>query len=134
MGSATPRTALTLQFCICSVYTDGPTLVRIVATINWSDATTALCWIKNERVWKQYVQHRVEEIRSLVPKNSWRHCPSELNPAGIPSFGQIAKSLSVNSMWWNGSSFLQQPKEKWPKSQTVLEENVQSINQSRGLL
>ena len=32
-------------------------------TINWTDSMTALCWIKNERMWKQYVQHRVEEIR-----------------------------------------------------------------------
>ena len=31
-------------------------------TVLWSDSTTALCWIKNERVWKQYIGQRVEEL------------------------------------------------------------------------
>ena len=55
---------------------------------------TALCWIKNERMWKQYVQHRVEEIWNLTSKDSWRHCPGELNPGDIPSCGLPAKELS----------------------------------------
>jgi len=26
-------------------------------TVYWTDSMTTLCWIKNQRVWKQYVQH-----------------------------------------------------------------------------
>ena len=84
---------------------------------------TTLCWIKNERIWKQYVQHRVEEIRSLTSKDSWRHCPGELNPADIPSRGLNAKDLSVNSTWWNGPSFLLRPESEWPKPRPTQEGN-----------
>ena len=30
------------------------------------DSYTTLCWIKNQRQWKQYVQSRVREIRMLT--------------------------------------------------------------------
>ena len=32
----------------------------------WVDSFTTLYWIKNHRPWKQYVQHRVDEIRKLT--------------------------------------------------------------------
>ena len=66
----------------------------------------------------------------MTLKDSWRHCSGELNPADIPSRGQSAKILSVNSVWWNGPSFFQQPEEEWPKPQywkTVLEESDQVL-------
>ena len=31
----------------------------------WVDSMTTLHWIRNDRNWKQYVQHRVNEIRDL---------------------------------------------------------------------
>ena len=122
-----PRLELLGTLLLARIVNKVNSKFKQLGTINWSDSTTALCWIKNERVWKQYVQHRVEEIRSLTLKDSWRHCPGELNPADIPSRGQSAKILSVNSMWWNGPSFLQQPEEEWPKPQTVLEESNQVL-------
>ena len=67
---------------------------------------TTLCWIKNEVMWKQYVQHRVEEIRNLTSMDDWRHCPGEMNPADILSCGLSAKELSTNTTWWNGAAFL----------------------------
>ena len=42
-------------------------------TVLWTDSMTTLCWIKNERVWKQYVGQRVNEIRRLTHKDSWKH-------------------------------------------------------------
>ena len=38
------------------------------STVCWTDSTT-LCWVKNGRAWKQYVQHRVDEIRELTTKD-----------------------------------------------------------------
>lgn len=43
--------------------------VQQLKTINWTDLMTTLCWIKNERVWKQYVRHRVDQIRNLSSKD-----------------------------------------------------------------
>jgi len=73
--------------------------VSQLRTFNWTDSMTALCWIKKEKVWKQYVQHRVEEIRELTTRDSWRHCPGEFNPAYIPSRGLSARELAENKIW-----------------------------------
>ena len=68
-------------------------IAEVHKTVYWTDAMTALCWIKNQRIWKQYVQHRVDEICSLTPKEAWRHCPGHLNPADLPLHGLTAKVL-----------------------------------------
>ena len=97
-------------------------------TVTWTDSMTTLCWIKNERVWKQYVGQRVDEIRRLTHKDSWRHCPGEINPADLPTRGLTAKELSTCNTWWNGPNFLRNPVNKWPKmSQTAQtkEEEIQ---------
>ena len=87
-------------------------------TVLWTDSSTVLCWIKNEkgRLWKQYVAQRVEELCSLTPKDSWKHCPGELNPADLPSRGLTARQLSNSSKWWNGPTFLYCPAEHWPET------------------
>ena len=84
-------------------------------TVTWADSMTTLCWIKNERVWKQYVGQRVDEIRRLTHEDSWRHCPGEINPADLPTRGLTAKELSTCNTWWNGPNFLRNPVNKWPK-------------------
>ena len=75
-------------------------------TVLWTDSMTTLCWVKNERVWKQYVGQQVDEIRRFTPKDAWRHCPGEVNPANLPSRGLSAKELSTSKTWWNGPNFL----------------------------
>ena len=105
--------------------------VEQLKTINWIDSLTALCWIKNARIWKQFVQHRGDEIRSLTSPYTWRHCPGDLNPADIPSHGLSERELSTNTTWWNGASFLYLPESAWPEmrptpheSDVVLQEAV----------
>ena len=88
-----------------------------VKTVYWTDWTTALCWIKNEKPWKPYVQHRVEEIRRLTSKNNWRHCLGKQNPADLPSRGTSAKDLMNNAIWWNGPEFLCLPETEWPANE-----------------
>ena len=58
-----------------------------IKTFYWTDSTTALCWITKKKSWKEYVQHRVQEIRQLLPKKSWRYCSGPENPADQPSRG-----------------------------------------------
>ena len=97
-------------------------------TVMWTDSMKTLCWTKNERVWKQYIGQRVDEIRRLTHKDSWRHCPEEINPADLPTRGLTAKELSTCNTWWNGPNFLRNPVNKWPKmSQTAQteEEEIQ---------
>ena len=93
----------------------------------WTDSMTTLCWIKNERVWKQYVGQRVEEIRRLIPKDSWRHCPGEVNPADLPSRGLYAKELSTSKTWWNGPNFLHKRVNQWPEMSQPAETEEEEI-------
>ena len=93
--------------------------VKQLKTINWTDSMTTLCWIKNERVWKQYVRHRVDEIRNLSSKDDWRHCPGKQNPADLPTRGLSAKELSTNVIWWNGPEFLYKAESEWPVSEST---------------
>ena len=37
----------------------------------WTDSKTTLCWIRNTADWKQFVQHRVNEILRLRVRTQW---------------------------------------------------------------
>ncbi|CAB4008854.1 Hypothetical predicted protein, partial [Paramuricea clavata] len=49
----------------------------------WTDSKTVLCWISNTGSWKQFVQHRVDEILRISSKRDWGHCPGIENPADL---------------------------------------------------
>ena len=49
----------------------------------WLDSKTAICWIQNRGEWRQFVQHRVNEILKLTKKGDWGHCPGKENPADL---------------------------------------------------
>ena len=81
----------------------------------WVDLTTVLYWIKNESPWKQYVNHRVNEIRQLTNENDWRFCPEQENPADLATRGLSGEELLNNSLWWEGPEYLECSKDLWPK-------------------
>ena len=90
------------------------TLSLDVEIFYWVDSTATLCWIRNERLWKQYVQNRVSEIRSLSSPEEWHFCPGSLNPADLPSRGIADKIRDKESVWYKGPEFLSQPEDQWP--------------------
>ena len=68
--------------------------------------------------WKQYVQHRVDEIRKISDKKAWRHCPGRLNPADLPSRGISASELNEQMSWWKGPTFLMESSSSWPNAES----------------
>ena len=84
----------------------------------WSDSKTVLCWINNNAPWKQFVQHRINEILQLTCKEDWSHCAGICNPADIASRGVSASVLKASSMWWEGPHWLSLGRGHWPNSLT----------------
>jgi hypothetical protein len=80
----------------------------------WVDSTATLCWIRNERLWKQYIQNRETEIRKLASPEMWHFCPGTLNPADLPSPGISVKALCQERLWLKGPDFLFQSEDQWP--------------------
>ncbi|XP_054742580.1 uncharacterized protein LOC129247471 [Anastrepha obliqua] len=93
----------------------------------WTDSTIVLAWIRKPPCsWSTFVAHRVTKIVEKVGNNNWRHVDSASNPADLASRGLPAKELVHNSLWWQGPSYLQEDKSRWPTSecdyQTTMEE------------
>ena len=89
-----------------------------VEVFYWVDSMTTLHWIRNDRMWKPYIQHRVNEIRDVSLPESWNFCPGSLNPADLPSRGISGQQLSNGSLWFSGPEFLAKDKQEWPKCPT----------------
>ena len=81
--------------------------IRIDSVVCWLDSQVALWWIYGDtKEFKQFVQNQAKKIRSLVNKELWMFCPSELNPSDIGSRGVKCSDLLNNELWWNGPPFL----------------------------
>ena len=55
----------------------------------------------------------------MIPKDHWRFCPEELNPADSPIRGVGASELMDCDLWWYGPSYLKSGPEYWPEQQTT---------------
>ena len=74
---------------------------------SYTDSKVSLYWILGvDRVWKQFVQRRVTEIRTLLPSSGWRHCPGVDNPADLPSRGLSPIELACSELWAEGPKWL----------------------------
>ena len=99
--------ALVLARLISSVQTMLTPLCKTTVVRCFTDSITAMYWIKGEdKEWKTFVQNRVQEIRSLVPKEKWNHCPGLENPADIATRSSNPVKLSEDSRWFKGPEWL----------------------------
>ena len=104
--------ALILNRLISHIRSVLEEFIPISQVRRWSDSEVALYWIRGEgREWKQFVQNRICEIRSLVPPNAWSHCSSKDNPADIASRGTspaiLAESTWVSGPYWSYEGTMQ---------------------------
>ena len=96
----------------------GPTF-KVDAVRYWLDSKTALFWIHNNGEWKQFVQHRVNEILRLTRKEDWGHVSGVENPADLGSRGVSASHLKDSKLWWKGPDWLEKGKDSWPNGSTL---------------
>ena len=111
--------ALTLANLMTAVYEALICTIKIDAVFNWIDSQIVWWWIQGDsRCFKQFVQNRVQKIRSLWSKEHWRYCPTDLNPSDIASRGAKSSEIASSDLWWKGPPFLVEEEDQWPRLPT----------------
>ena len=80
----------------------------------WLDSTVALFWINGGGQYKQFVENRVQKIHSQ-PEITWRHVPTQENPADLASRGG---DVEFSEVWWKGPEWVAD-RERWPPQQAI---------------
>ncbi|CAB4015915.1 Hypothetical predicted protein [Paramuricea clavata] len=81
---------------------------KIDRAVCWLDSEIALWWIGTGKEYKLFIQNRVVEFRKLMDPKSWRHVPTDQNPADVLSRGSLGSELKEMRSWWCGPDFLQE--------------------------
>uniref|UniRef100_A0A1I7X800 Integrase catalytic domain-containing protein n=1 Tax=Heterorhabditis bacteriophora TaxID=37862 RepID=A0A1I7X800_HETBA len=92
--------------------------ITISETYIWSDSSCALHWLNITKDLPRFISNRVKEILKISDFTSFRHLPSQDNPADIITRGMIPEELVDSKLWWNGPSWLLQSKDLWPDNTT----------------
>ena len=81
----------------------------------WTDSMNCMFWLNTPaNTLKTFVAHRVGEIQNHSKVENWRHVPTEINPADIPTRKPSVEELAANRAWWKGPEFLTKEEEEWP--------------------
>ena len=77
-----------------------------VKTYCWTDSQIVLHWINSQKLFKSYVQRRVNDIKTKAPTADWRYVYSDCNPADYLSRSMTAKAFLKSELWLFGPSWL----------------------------
>ena len=81
--------------------------MKINESYLWTDSSFVLTWIQGPpNRWKTFVGNRVATIQEETASASWRHVPSQSNPADLVSRGVEPTTLSTSTLWWKGPQWL----------------------------
>ena len=102
--------------------------LQITRMIVLTDSLCVLHWLISKKPLSSFVTNRVKDILSFKGV-TFRHIPSEQNPADLATRGKPPSGLS--SMRWNGPDWLNQPEDHWPDSKIpALDSNLQQLFES----
>lgn len=83
----------------------------------WLDATIVLSWIRgNINKWPVFVANRIGMIHAATNVSQWNHVSTHENPADHSSRGLTAQQIIGLEAYWHGPKWLNEPQDKWPKS------------------
>ncbi|XP_048487495.1 uncharacterized protein LOC119692752 [Plutella xylostella] len=89
--------------------------IKIDQIFFWSDSTIVLGWLRMLPCKLQpFVRNRVAEILEKAGNHTWRHVPTDLNPADPISRGVDIGNLLGLKLWWSGPEFLKNDLSEWP--------------------
>lgn len=99
--------ALLLARLLVSVRKGLESRLPISEVTCYTDSKVALHWIRGaDKEWKQFVQNRTTEIRTLLPDAIWVHCAGKDNLADLPSRGMSLIQLTTSDLWRRGPDWL----------------------------
>lgn len=92
--------------------------VRNVEVFYLVDWIIVLRWIRVQRTWRPYIQHRVNGIRSISKAASWKVFPGSFNLTYLPSRGISSECVEIFGVRPSGSlepNSLSKRKRDWSK-------------------
>jgi len=100
--------------------------MRVNESYLWTDSAIVSAWIQRpSNKWKKFVGNRVALIQEDTAAATWRHVPSQSNPADLISRGIEPTTLSTSTLWWKGPQWLKQRPSNWPRTVvTTLTDNL----------
>jgi hypothetical protein len=112
-----PRLELCAAILLAKLYKKATCALNM--TINesylWTDSSILLTWIQGPpSKWKTFVGNRVATIQEETTSATWRHVPTQSNPADLISRGVEPSTLSTSTLWWKGPKWLTQEPSSWP--------------------
>ena len=114
-----PRLELCAATLLAKLYKKAVSALNITVneTYMWTDSAIVLAWIQGPSTkWKTFVGNRVAMIQENTAAVTWRHVPTNSNPADLISRGIEATALSTSTLWWKGPQWLSQQPSDWPKT------------------
>jgi hypothetical protein len=92
--------------------------LKIDESYLWTDSSNVLTWIQGPPTkWKTFVGNRVATIQEETKSATWRHVPTQSNPADLISRGLEPSVLSKSTLWWRGPQWLLQESASWPTTE-----------------
>ena len=96
----------------------------------WLYSKTTLFWINKQGNWRQFVQHRVNEILRIIRKEDWGYCAGVCSLADLGSRCLSASNLREGRLWWEGPHWLSMSREHWP-SEFPLQESQEVCSEMK---
>lgn len=101
---------------MAKLYSKTKNLLQIpnLEVIFWTDSQLVLHWLKqHSSTLSVFVGNRVSEIQELTNGCTWRHVPTNFNPADVVSRGSTVEELN-SSIWFTGPDFFSLESTQWP--------------------
>ena len=97
--------------------------LEIEKKIVWSDAKVVLLWINSKEKQPRFIENRLLEIR----KNTdfiFKYVSTNENPADVCTRGCTPEELKLNTLWWNGPTWMKNNEDKWPNELEIKIEQI----------
>jgi hypothetical protein len=92
--------------------------IKIDESYLWTDSSIVLTWIQGSpNKWKTFVGNRVAMIKEETASETWRHVPTQSNPADFISRGVDPSTLSTSTLWWRGPPWHLEAPSSWPSAE-----------------